>query len=109
MVATIYFNYDPAIAVFFPRCMFKWITGWDCAGCGSQRALHALLHGDIAMAWHYNRGLIVAAPLIVMYFYAEFRQEHCPRLYSRLNSRPVIAAVLVAVLLWWVLRNVFGV
>ena len=46
----VYFALDPARHPF-PRCMFLTLTGWQCPGCGSQRALHALLHGDIASAW----------------------------------------------------------
>src|SRR5690606_2629375 len=36
---------DPATGIL-PSCPFYTLTHWYCPGCGSQRALHALLHGD---------------------------------------------------------------
>ena len=34
----------------YPTCPFLAITGWYCPGCGSLRAVHDLLHGDLAGA-----------------------------------------------------------
>lgn len=31
-------------------CPFKWITGWDCPGCGMQRSFIALLKGDLVQS-----------------------------------------------------------
>ena len=44
---------DPADHTPLPKCLLKTVTGYDCPGCGAQRALHALLHGRIADAWHF--------------------------------------------------------
>jgi hypothetical protein len=42
----------------YPRCLLKVATGIDCPGCGGTRALHALLHGDVAGAfWYLNSNL----------------------------------------------------
>ena len=41
----IYFALDPSRSDLFPRCVFLSLTGYKCPGCGSQRAIHALLHG----------------------------------------------------------------
>lgn len=46
--AALYFIFDPAVTRWAPKCMFRVLTGYDCPGCGSQRALHALLHADMA-------------------------------------------------------------
>ena len=46
--AVFYFAVDPATFPFMPQCVFHRLTGLQCVGCGSQRMLHALLHGDIA-------------------------------------------------------------
>ncbi len=49
-----------------PRCPFKWVTELDCPGCGSQRALHSLLHGHPMDAWGYN----LILPPVVIYLMA---------------------------------------
>ena len=69
--ATLLYAFDPADAGFFPRCPSLALTGWRCAGCGSQRALHALLHGDLAAAWSLNPLLVVAVPYLTIGFAAE--------------------------------------
>ena len=48
-----YYRLGPESGLY-PRCMFRQLTGLDCPGCGSQRAIHALLHGHVAEAWGYN-------------------------------------------------------
>lgn len=106
MAAAIYFNFNPAESGLFPRCVFYSLTGYKCPGCGTQRAIHSLLHGDIMAAWHYNAALLVALPVMAFYGYAEWRRKSCQRLYIIINSPYVITGIIVAVILWWILRNV---
>ncbi len=47
-----YFN--PVTAGFFPVCPLYAMTGLNCPGCGMTRGFHALFHGDILGALHYN-------------------------------------------------------
>jgi hypothetical protein len=47
-----YFN--PVTAGFFPTCPLYSMTGIYCPGCGMTRAFHALFHGDILGALHFN-------------------------------------------------------
>ena len=47
-----YFN--PTTAGFFPACPLFTLTGILCPGCGLTRGFHALLHGDILTALHFN-------------------------------------------------------
>ena len=49
-----------------PRCAFLEVTGWQCPGCGSQRALAALLHGHPLEAWRYNLMLPPALAMILL-------------------------------------------
>ncbi len=104
----IYYAIDPATSTAFPRCTFLTITGYKCPGCGSQRAIHALLNGDIKGALGYNAMLIVAIPWIALCLFAEGQRTRRPRLYERLNAPLLIWLFLVAVLAWWLLRNIFN-
>ena len=46
--AAILYLRDPTGNAFFPKCMVYSATGLYCPGCGTQRALHHLLHARIA-------------------------------------------------------------
>lgn len=57
-----YFN--PVTAGFFPQCPFHAMTGLNCPGCGLTRGFHALFHGDVLGALHYNAMLPIYAFVI---------------------------------------------
>jgi hypothetical protein len=107
-MAAIYFLFDPSSSALFPKCIFLSLTDLKCPGCGSQRAIHALLNGNLAAAWNYNALLVVSVPVLPVYLYAEFTRTKHVRLYRCLNSPKVIIAIFVAVIAWWVLRNIFN-
>ena len=107
VAVTIYFFWNPATHGFFPRCVFLNLTGLKCPGCGSQRALHALLHGDIPAAWHYNAGLLVAIPTVAVYLVGELKRTTWPRYYRAISRPWIVYALLAAIILWWIGRNIF--
>ncbi len=47
-------------------CPFKYITGIDCPGCGFQRAIVALLQGDMGKSWTLYPPAI---PLLLFFIY----------------------------------------
>ena len=104
----IYSTFDPSASRWFPRCPFLMLTGLKCPGCGTQRAIHALLHGDVLSALLFNALLPVSIPLLLLYGYAELVRTRKPRFYNRVNSVTAILAVLIVVIVWWIVRNIFG-
>ena len=56
---------DPNEPGHYPTCPFKALTGLDCPGCGSMRAVHALTRGQILHAADLNLLLLVALPFLV--------------------------------------------
>ncbi len=46
------------------RCPIHSLTGFFCPGCGSTRAVRALLNGDLQLAIH-NNTLLLAAPALM--------------------------------------------
>jgi hypothetical protein len=56
--------FDPATSGVFPPCPVRYLTGWYCPGCGSLRALHALLHGDLRRAWAMNPLMVTVFPYV---------------------------------------------
>ena len=50
----------------FLKCAFKQTTGLYCAGCGSTRAAHALVHFDVSTAFRKNPLLVILLPLLAV-------------------------------------------
>lgn len=101
----IYSRFDPASAGFFPRCIFLTLTGWQCPGCGSQRAIHALLHADIPAAWSANPMVVLLLPFIIAVAWSEAAGARCRRLRRALTSVPVIVAVVILLTAFAIARN----
>lgn len=59
------FHFNPAQHGFYPFCVLYRTTGVLCAGCGSLRALHSLLHGELAAAYGFNPLLVATLPVWV--------------------------------------------
>ena len=107
-IIAVYLIFDPTQSDLFPKCPFMMLTGLKCPGCGSQRVIHALLNGDVAAAWDHNAFMVAMLPLIVLYLLSEIFRTRFNGLYRVLNSIWAVGAVFVVVMLWWILRNVFG-
>ncbi len=104
-----YYLFDPMESRFMPQCLFHRLTGLQCMGCGSQRMIHALLHGDIAGAFAANAFGLVLLPVIVFMIWTETQRTKRPRLYQKVFS-PVAISILIALLLaWLVVRNILGI
>lgn len=109
IVGSVLFLFNPAETGVFPRCPFLMLTGYECPGCGSQRAIHALLHGDIIRAWDYNPLMVIAVPYIILGFIAElsFRRSRLMRtVRDRLYSGRAVWTVLTVIIIYWIGRNV---
>lgn len=106
-LVVVYYFYDPSVSAFFPKCPFRSVTGLPCAGCGSQRAIHALLHGDIAKAAEYNFMVVVFLPLLFILGLSSIFRTKYPKMYYTLHHRYVCYGVFAIVMLWWILRIVF--
>ena len=87
------------------KCLFRLLTGYDCPGCGSQRAFHALLHGRLAEAWGYNPYLFFAVPAGAVLIAAEAVRRSQPRLHRTLVNPLSATIILAATIAWWVFRN----
>lgn len=66
--ASVVARFNPMTAGFFPVCPLFKLTGIHCPGCGLTRGFHALFHGDILTALHFNALLPVFAMLIGFIF-----------------------------------------
>lgn len=106
----IYHRFSPTASVFFPKCPFLLLTGQKCPGCGSQRAIHALLHANVVSAFTHNALLVVSLPYVALQIFARLhaRCRPSPTLLPAIESPRVIRTIIILVLAFWIARNVFG-
>ena len=109
LVGLVYFFFNPSNNVLFPKCPFYVLTGLKCPGCGSQRAVHSLLHFDFASAFGYNALLVFSLPIVVVLIFAEIRRTKNPLFYFKLHNVIFIWSYFAIVVAWWIGRNLFGV
>lgn len=98
-------THDPsAPGNFFPQCMFKAITGFHCIGCGITRALHALVHGDIALAFAMNPLAVLVLPLLpLMLLDARGVTPQPLKPFMAIAMKPALWMVLLPA--YWIGRN----
>ena len=102
-----------ALTFFFlkstPPCIFYELTGLYCVGCGSGRALLALLHGRLYAAFRYQPLLMISLPF-VSYYVAKvyisfvFGRDLLP--FPKIRSSAFGISLLVIILAYWILRNI---
>ena len=99
--------FDPATSGLFPPCPLRYLTGWYCPGCGSLRALHQLLHGNLGEAWALNPLTVILLPFlaygIASYAIYEIRGRHLPRFFLPAVSIRALCAVII---LFGIARNI---
>lgn len=109
VAATTLWAIDPNQPGHYPTCPFLATTGLYCPGCGSLRATHDLLHGDLAGALARNPLAVLAVPYLLLAF-VTFVLRATGRPAPRSTSLPpwVIWALLAVVLAFTLLRNLPG-
>lgn len=97
----------PGEIAFMPACPSVSLLGAQCPGCGSTRASHFLLQGELARAFRFNPALVLVG-LPVLAAGLVDAGSTLLRGRRRLLLPPPRAAIALAGLLvaWGVLRNV---
>ncbi len=90
----LYFK-NPSSDSIFPPCPTESLMGFYCPGCGTLRALHALLHGEFLEALSQNVLAVLVIPVLVLLviFPERFRSPVWP------------LSLLVVFILYAILRN----
>lgn len=96
---------DPSEPGHYPTCPFLAVTGFNCPGCGSLRAVHAMTRGDVAAAADFNLLAVLATVPVVLAWAFWLAREL--RGASQRLALPTYAiwGVLVLVLVFGVVRN----
>lgn len=106
-VVAAYFFFNPANSSYFLKCPFQSFTGLNCPGCGSQRALHQLLHLNFKKAFEYNALFTVAVPYFLLttaFNFTGLKQTY-PKVADILYSKTAAVLWIILALLYFVYRN----
>jgi Protein of unknown function (DUF2752) len=108
LISVIYYKFNPAKYRFFPKCPFHLLTGFDCPGCGSQRAFYCLLHGDLKQAAKYNVLLVISIPFLLIHFFYKLKSLLLKKdLRWNLIYHPLTPKIIfVVVIVFWIVRNI---
>ena len=104
----VYFLFNPAGNPLFPKCPFLLLTKFKCPGCGSQRAIHQLMHFNFLEAFHYNALLVILLPLMAWLFFVDLFRKKRPSWYRKTHHPQFIWVLFSVILIWWFARNVFS-
>lgn len=91
-----------------PPCVFYELTGLLCPGCGTGRAVLALLDGRLYAAFRYQPLFILCSPVLAYYLcklYLAFVLGRDVLPFPEVRSRWVGVTVLGVILAYWVFRN----
>lgn len=113
-VCVIYKYFNPEEYALWPKCIFHLLTGLECPGCGSQRAIHSLSNGEVSKALHYNLLIVLAIPYLFLFgliqLFSAMSQkgklkQFCHRIDLLLYRGKAIKIITVLIIAFWIARN----
>ena len=103
-----FFNNPTEKGTVFLRCPSNYLFGINCPGCGSQRAIHQLLHLDFAEALRYNALIVITLPFLIyigLVWLYNFVYEEQVRIKIFYNNT-FVWTLFIVIILYGVLRNI---
>lgn len=100
--------FPPNDQSFYPRCQLHSLTGLHCPGCGTTRAVHSLLNGQVEQAIAWNPIALIVVPVLAIALIRSLWSWAWERPAKPMRRSPAwIAAVIGTILiLFGILRNV---
>jgi hypothetical protein len=72
--------------IWLPGCLVTELTGYECLGCGINRAAMALISGDIKGAALFNPLIFIYVPMIsgwIIYDFYKFYRNNYQAIYEK--------------------------
>ena len=106
----LYKNVDPIDACYMPKCLSYTIFGIRCPGCGTQRAIHAILAGDFKAALQFNPLIFASMLYIITTVILDMKSVKAkhPKLHNLFLGQKAISILLCVLLIYTILRNIFA-
>lgn len=100
------FIYDPTTAGFSYHCPVKSLTGFDCPGCGGQRAVHAMLHFRVKEALAYNPFLVIVTIYLASVIIIRcLKGPRIDKIRRFILGETMVWIYLVLMIIWTIARN----
>ncbi|MCF6348701.1 MAG: DUF2752 domain-containing protein [Flavobacteriaceae bacterium] len=107
VVAFFYFMINPSEVDFLLQCPLYKTTGVYCPGCGSQRAIHHLLHLNFIKAATNNILLLLGLLSVAYHYGILFVNRYFNKNYKSIfNNTKSLLIILIIIILFWILRNI---
>ena len=107
LALSLYFFIDPSTTSFFPKCPFESTTGLYCPGCGSQRAIHNIVRGNILEGIRHNFLFLLLISVLAYQGILFLLNKFGSKTYQNLlHKSKITKAILALVILFWILRNI---
>lgn len=99
---TLLFNFDDC-QQYLPQCLIKKVFNINCPSCGTQRAIHLLVHGEFLAAFRCNPfAFFTLCYFCAFFMYVSFSKS------KRLESLLLIS-FLSFYFIWWIIRLVWNI
>ena len=102
-IVLFYYFSDPGSSHSGFPCLLHSATGFLCWGCGGQRALHQLLHGNFQNAFELNALVFPVVALLSYTLITELTKQNPS--YPLIRKRRVSMSVLILVIGFTIFRN----
>lgn len=104
LLAIVLWRFPPSQYAFYPQCPIYAAFHIQCPGCGTTRAIAALLRGHIAEALRWNALIVCTLPASVLY--TAYRSALGMPLAPRSVSPRLLGAAFGVILLFTIIRNI---
>ena len=101
----LYFGH-PAEYAWLPSCPFRVWTGLLCPGCGTLRATHYFLNGQVATAFRYQPLLFCLLPILVLLVGRMFYEKVRNTSVALPFECQLYWLIVTVICLFFVLRNI---
>lgn len=94
---------------FYIPCPFRTFTGLRCPGCGLSHAAVCLAHFDVRGAFRENALFIPVYAYLIYSFIKTFIPKKKDPHTGHDSGMWIDMIFLVIVIIWWIIRNVYGI
>lgn len=106
-----YYYIDTSKVAFPLHCVWNDLTGTDCPSCGTQRALHSLMHCRIKEALSYNIFFVISVPYALLAVISTWYNYHglFDRVKTYIFRSYILKLYVILFFSWWIVRNILSI